>query len=207
MTTDIAKERDILAKTYNIVDELAARAPAANFPLAVQSGQDKRVFHDMLDHVEEMGISPATFIAVHALAQCADSFETLPGGDTKALNDSLFDSVQSALGPDIYNALRQWMAGLRMDDAALAHATPWAKLGAMSKSLQVVDVFAPAGVQISPQHMGMIPGLIESQGRVAEACKDLGPGLYGYYTGRLEEMIRAVNKGPAVGGGPGMTPG
>lgn len=203
---DISKERDILAKAYNIIDEINAQAPAANFPLVVEAAQQNRVFRDMLHHVEEMGITPATFIAVHALAQCADALDEISEENIKPLNDELYESVRRGLGDDIYNGLREWMAGLRMDDEQLEHSTQWAKLGAMSRNLEVADAITPDSVQLSQQGAGVLSGIIASQERVAHAFKDLGP-LYNYYTGRLEEMVRAVEQRPAFrAGGPGFSP-
>jgi hypothetical protein len=203
---DISKERDILAKAYNIIDELNAQAPAANFPEVVEGAQKNRVFHDMLQHVEEMGISPATFIAVHALAQCADALDEISEGDVKSMNEKLYESVRRELGQDIYDNLREWMGGLRMDDSQLEHSTQWAKLGAMSRSLEVADAFAPGGVQFSQESSVVLSGVIASQERVAHAFKDLGP-LYNYYTGRLEEMVRAAEKAPTFrASGPGLSP-
>ncbi len=203
---DIAKERDILAKTYNIIDELNAHTPAANFPLVVESAQRNHVFRDMIQHVGEMGITPATFIAVHALAQCADSLDEISGEDLKGLNDQLYQSVSRELGEDIYNHLREWMSGLRMDDSQLEQATQWAKLGAMSRSLEAVDVFLPEGVQVTPVGAGVLSGFIASQERVAHAFKDLGP-LYNYYAGKLEQVARACDTRPSFrAGGPGLSP-
>jgi hypothetical protein len=204
----IARERDILAKAYNIVDDLAARAPEAGFPAAVGRAEQSRVFHDMLDRIAEMGITPATFIAVHALAQCADNIGGLPEGeDAAALDHFLFDSAQQALGPEIHDHLREWMAGLHMDGAQLEHAGPWAKLGAMSKSLAYFDIFtSPLDQRLATEHPAIISGIIETQGRIAEACKDLGPGLYGYYAGRLEAAVQAIGRGPQRGPG-GFAPG
>ena len=206
---DIAKEKDILAKAYNIVGELAESEPAAHFGANVAKAEQSSVFHDMLDRVAEMGITPATFIAVHALAQCAESIRDLPpDGRAKGLQDYLFETVEQSLGSEIHNHLREWMSGVEMDENQLARATPWAKLGAMSKSLQFIDVFTvPPDQQMSAQHAAILTGIVETQGRIADACKDLGPGLHGYYTDRLEQAADAIGKSPQRGPqGPGFAP-
>src|SRR6185295_12962804 len=136
---DIARERDILAKAFNIVNGLEAMAPAALFGPTVQKAEQSHVFRDMLDHVGELGISPATFVAVHALAQCADNIRYMPPSEqARQMDEFLFDTVKQSLGPEIHDHLREWVAGLQMDEEELARATTWAKLGAMSRSLELV---------------------------------------------------------------------
>jgi hypothetical protein len=205
---DVARERDILAKAYNIVGALIGMEPDGHFGANVARAEQSQVFHDMIERVAEMGITPATFIAVHALAQCAESIRDLPpDGQAKGLHDYLFDTVSQSLGPEIHGHLREWISGTVMDDSQLERATTWAKLGAMSKSLQFVDVFAvPPGAEMTAQHAAVLTGIVEMQGRIADACKDLGPGLHGYYAGKLEQAAQAIGKPPQRGPqGPGFT--
>ena len=187
----------LLRKSYALVNMLAHRDHMANFPWTVQLAEGTRAFHEVLEHAIEDGIKPAEFIAVHALAQCAVQMKDFPSSEHfDSLRDFLYSMTEEFISPEIRDHLREWADASHAEGAALAAAGPWAKLGAMTRSLDTLDSYSGFNAEFMAKHAGLVKEDIEMHRAIAAACKGLGPSLDAYYESRLREAERLLNPQP-----------
>lgn len=186
-----------LRKAYALIGALSGRDHMANFGWTVELAEGTRAFHEVLDRVDTAGIKPVDFIAVHALAQCALWLKDRPPTEHfNSLADFLFDTTKDYLGQEIYDHLREWADASDAEDDGLAEKGPWAKLGAMTRSLSTLDQFNGFDADFVQKNYDLVKTEIDEHRAIAAACKGLSPALDEYYESRMQEAGRLLQPQP-----------
>jgi hypothetical protein len=193
-----------LRKTYALVNVLSERDHMANFIWTLQLAEGARGFHEVTDRIASAGINPVTFIAVHALGQCAVQLKNYPPNEHfSSLTDFLFDTTRTLLGDEIHGHLREWTDASHAEGESLAAKGPWAKLGAMTRSLSTLDSYTGFDADFVREHGDLLKEAIAVHRAIADACKGLSPELDEYYESRLQEVESLLKPQPPAAPLPG----
>ncbi len=172
----------LIRKAYAIVNALNGRDHEAGFGAALQAAEDTRAFSDITSRAAADGIKPGVYIAVHALAGCAEQLKEFPpSAHFDELSELLFGATEELLGPEIRDHVREWVDAAHAQAPELAATGPWAKLGAMTRCVKYLDIAEDHTGLRTPGNKLLLASAASDHRAIADACKGLGEALDAYF--------------------------